>query len=460
MRRILIRSGKDPFLALTPEATLAGNAFGGNPGNLLFTQAVHEVLSVPGVEVVSNGYVNDRVAPTPELVARINEEFDAFVIPLANAFRSTFLPELRRMTDLVRQLDIPVVVVGVGAQTVPSAVELPEEVREVTAAFVSAVLDRSAKVGVRGEVTQRCLAALGFGDEHVEVIGCPSLFGAGRDALVHKRVTELSTDSPVAANVTLSRPRMGAILRRAAERYPHLTYVPQTLVELRMLLWGEPVPGGIDPVMPITVDDPLYRADRIRMFVDAEPWYAFMREQDFAFGTRLHGNIAALAAGTPAYLLTYDSRTTEVADYHGMPHARLGSVAEDVDPSSLYERADFAELNARRPGLFDHYLAFLEANGLAHVHQPGNDDSDFRRRLAEIGFPGPVGTLFAGGDDTVRMLLDRLRWLHQGERADRDRAHDAYDPQPFGPLPTGFSTPPPRPRGRLSRLTRRALGRG
>ena len=27
-RRILLRSGKDPFLALTPEATLARNAFG------------------------------------------------------------------------------------------------------------------------------------------------------------------------------------------------------------------------------------------------------------------------------------------------------------------------------------------------------------------------------------------------------------------------------------------------
>jgi hypothetical protein len=173
------------------------------------------VLSVPGTEVVSDGYVHDRSEPTPEVVSRINDEFDAFVVPLANAFRSTFLPQLRQLTDLIRKLEIPVAVVGVGAPTVPSAVELPAEVREFTTAFVRAVLERSATIGVRGEITQRCLAALGFGDEHVDVIGCPSLFGSGRDAVVHKRLELLTPDRPVAANVTLSRPRMGAILRSA-----------------------------------------------------------------------------------------------------------------------------------------------------------------------------------------------------------------------------------------------------
>lgn len=456
MTRILIRSAKDPFLALTPEATLARNVFAGNTGNLLFTQAVHEVLSVPGTDVISNGYVNDRVDSVPEVVARINDEFDAFVIPLANAFRGAFLPELRRITTLVRQLSIPVVVVGVGAQTAASAVELPEEVREDTAAFVSAVLDRSAKIGVRGEVTRRCLAALGFGDEHVEIIGCPSLFAPGRDMAVHKRVETLTTDRSLAANVTLTQSRMGRILRHAGERYPHLTYVPQTRVELRQLLWGEPVPGEFDPTMPTTVDHPLYRTDRIRMFVDPHTWFGFMREQEFAFGTRLHGNIAALVSGTPAFLLTFDSRTTEVAEHHGIPHARLGSVAEDVDPAVLYERADLTELNARQPELFDNYLRFLEKNGLAHVHKAGTENPGFQQRLDEVSFPGPVGTLFAGGDETTRMLLDRLRWLHQGDQVDRERAQGAYDPQPFGPA----STQTPGPNGRLGRLIRRVPRRG
>jgi hypothetical protein len=265
---------------------------------------------------------------------------------------------------------------------------------------------------------------------------------------------------------------MGGLLRRAAARYPHLTYVPQTLVELRMLLWGEPVPGELDPSMPTTVDDELYRSDRIRMFIDAHTWHAFMRDQEFAFGTRLHGNIAALAAGTPAFLLTFDSRTTEVAEYHAIPHASLRSVAEDADPAALYERTDLSDFNARGPALLDHYLAFLEANGLDHVHQAGHANPGFAQRLDEVSFPGPVGTLFAGGEATTRMLLDRLRWLHQGERADRERTHGAYDPQPFGPLPIsplpvgqqswdGEATDDPSSTvtGSLRRTARRALRR-
>jgi hypothetical protein len=465
MRRILIRSAKDPFLALTPEATLARNSFAGNTGNMLFTQSVHEVLSVPEVEVVSNGYVNDRVDPTPEMVARINEEYDAFVIPLANAFRGTFLSELRRLTSLIRQLEIPVVVVGVGAQTAASAVELPPEVREDTAAFLRAVLDRSAKVGVRGEVTQRCLAALGFGDEHIEVIGCPSLYSRGRNAPVQKRVEALTPESPIAANVTLTQSRMGSILERAARDYPRLTYVAQTRVELAQLLWGQPVPGDFDPTMPTTPDHPLYTADRIRMFVDPHTWHTFLGRHEFAFGTRLHGNIAAVVAGTPAYLLTFDSRTTEVARHHGLPHARLGSVEADVDPAALYERADFSEFNTRQPELFDAYTGFLEKNDLAHVHQPGHENPGFVERLDEVSFPGPVGTLYAGGDDTVRMLLDRLRWLHQGDRADRARGQGAYDPQPFGPLASaGDAAEGSAGQGttsdRAKRVARRVLGRG
>ena len=80
---------------------------------------MHKVLSVPNTEVVSCGFVTDRVDLQPETIGRINEEFDAFVIPLANAFRPSFSDKLRRLTRLIRQLQMPVVVVGVGAQARP-----------------------------------------------------------------------------------------------------------------------------------------------------------------------------------------------------------------------------------------------------------------------------------------------------------------------------------------------------
>jgi hypothetical protein len=472
VKRILIRSAKDPFLALSPEASLARNVFASNSGNMLFAQSVHQMLAVPDVEVVSNGYVPDRVDLQPETVAKINSEFDGFVIPLANAFRPTFINQLRRLTRLIRQLEIPVVVVGVGAQAAPHANELPENVRADSADFLSAVLDRSAKIGVRGEITRRCLAALGFGDEHVEVIGCPSLYGPGRDLTVSKADHGLQTDSRIAANLTLSQVTAAKIMNRAAERYPRLTYVPQTINELRMLLWGEPLPQPIDENMPASPDHPLYRQNRIRFFLDPLPWHRFLAEHDFAFGTRIHGNIAALSAGIPAYLLTFDSRTTELADYHAIPYAPISKIRPDTDPAELYDRADLSAFNARQPEAFGHYLGFLEENGLDHIHQPGKENPGFQQRLAEVNFPAGVGTLYAGGEETTAMLLDRLRWLHQGVTVDRERSHGAYDPQPFGKLPKprstvkpiatvdpGSSTRPRSLRRRIKRTIRRTVRR-
>lgn len=467
MKRILIRSAKDPFLALSPEASLARNVFANNSGNMLFAEAVHKVLAVPDNEVVSTGFVTERVDLQPETVAKINAEYDAFVVPLANAFRPSFASQLRRLTRLIRQLQMPVVVVGVGAQAGVKATELPESVREVTADFLSAVLDRSAKVGVRGEITRRCLAGLGFGDEHIEVIGCPSLYAHGRDLTVRKRVDHLQPDSRLAANLTLSQSTAAKIINRALERYPELIYVPQTIAELRLLLWGQPLDVPQDDSMPINYRHPLYQQGRVRFFLDPTMWHRFLADRDFAFGTRIHGNIAALSAGTPAYLLSFDSRTTELADYHAIPYSSIGRISPDTDPAELYDRADFDAFNARLSETFDHYLGFLEKNGLEHIHQPGKENPDFEGRLNEVNFPTGVRPVQAGDIDQTEQLLARLRWLYQGEAVDRFRQVGAYDPRPFGKLPLPPKTPKrqpvaaaPKPLShRLKRRLRRSVRR-
>ncbi|SDS61068.1 polysaccharide pyruvyl transferase family protein [Microlunatus soli] len=463
MKRILIRSAKDPFLALSPEASLARNVFASNAGNMLFAEAVHKVLSVPDNEVVSSGYVTDRVNLLPETIAKINAEYDAFVIPLANAFRPSFANQLRRLTGLIRQLEMPVVVVGVGAQAATNATVLPQEVREVTADFLSAVLDKSAKVGVRGEITRRCLAKLGFGDEHIEVIGCPSLYASGRGLTVQKSQTGLRPDSPIAANLTLSQTTAAKIINRATEHYPDLIYVPQTIAELRLLLWGEPLDAPQDATMPTSYRHRLYRDGKVRFFLDPVVWHRFLAEREFAFGTRIHGNIAALSVGTPAYLMAFDSRTTELADYHAIPYAQAKRITPQTDPAELYDRADFTAFNSRQPEAFDHYLGFLEKNGLEHIHQPGKDNPDFDSRLDEVNFPAGVRPLQTGDSAQTEQLLGRLRWLQQGEQADRRRKVGGYEPRPFGRLPDPKPTPkasePPKADKPLATRIRRRLRR-
>ncbi len=76
------------------------------------------------------------------------EQFDAFVIPLANAFRPEFEHRLANLTSLVRGLTIPVVVVGVGAQAGLHDDMPATGLDDTVKAFAAAVLDRSASVGV------------------------------------------------------------------------------------------------------------------------------------------------------------------------------------------------------------------------------------------------------------------------------------------------------------------------
>jgi len=66
---------------------LAQRTIGMNVGNLLFGQAVYRTLSVPGTDIVPNGYLTTRSGVEDKYIQRINDEFDGFVVPLANAFR-------------------------------------------------------------------------------------------------------------------------------------------------------------------------------------------------------------------------------------------------------------------------------------------------------------------------------------------------------------------------------------
>lgn len=424
MPRLLIRSGKDPFTAVSPETTLTQDVFNSNSGNYLFQHAVWKALAVDGSELVSNSTLSERRRPVRGDADRVNEEFDHFVVPLANAFRPDFIERLDKLSDLVEGLTIPVTVTGIGAQAAHGAgVESLESVAEQVKRFVGLVLDRSASIGVRGVFTRDYLVQLGFPEDSIDIIGCPSLFLHGRDFTVHHTVDRVGPDSRLALNLTPEVAGIGAFATAQAERYPHLTYVPQDNHDLRLMLWGVPFPHVHDASVPVHLDHPLYRDDRMRMFVDTWTWYDFMAEQDFAYGTRFHGNVAALLGGTPAMLLAHDSRTLELAEHHRMPHRITPELTADITAEELFAATDMAEFNAAMPDNFDRYTAFLERNGLEHRWAEGRTTTDFDARLAAADLPAAVPTLAAGVGEVAR----RLQWLRGGMVLDMTRHPERYE---------------------------------
>lgn len=432
MTRLLIRSGKDPFTPVVAETTLTQDVFNSNSGNYLFQHSVWKALSTDGAELVSNGTLSERVPPRRGDADRVNADFDHFVIPLANAFRPEFAPRLDRLAELIEGLTIPVTVTGIGAQAAHGqGIESLQPIAETVKRFVGAVLDRSASIGVRGEFTRSYLMSLGFPESSIDVIGCPSLFLHGPDFRVEKKVAAITDDSPLALNLTPEVAGIGSFATAQAERHPNLLYVGQDAHDLRLLLWGTPFPHVHDPLVPVHLDHPLYQGDRMRLFLDTWTWYEFMARQHFAYGTRFHGNVAALLGGTPAMLLAHDSRTLELAEYHQMPFQVMPAFTDDVRADDLYAATDLTAFNRALPGGVDRYTAFLERNGLQHIWTDGNGAGDFDVRLEAATFPPPVHPLIASDGHEI---ASRLKWLRDGMVLDITRHPQAYEP-PFAHPP-------------------------
>jgi hypothetical protein len=444
--RIVMRAGKAPHTVLPPEATGAFGrvgTFATNTGNQLFANAVYRHLNTPDTQILTDGMSLQQPGVTPADVERLNAEAHAVALPLANAFRPDFLEHLNRLADLVEQLTIPVTVIGVGGQA-PLGVSLKDvndEVNQATTRFVRAILDHSASIGVRGALTAQYLVDLGFPADQIDQIGCPSLYDY--DARPAKAPVAPAAQASFAVTLTPTIAADARLLAQNRERYPDLLYIAQDYKDLRLLLWGEPVPSYPEGI-PATPDHPVYQAGQMAMCLDPRTWYELLAQRDFGFGTRFHGIVAALNAGIPAMLLAHDSRTLELAEYHSIPYLPLDP-AQDYDALALWEQTDMAPFHANLEAGRQAYIAFLERNGFAHTFAEPNPE--YEEMLAGLEYPPPVFPL----GTTAQTFAERLHWLWQGPGPDARRAARWHQPE----FRVGTGEPPYRPvEAAIDRLTR------
>jgi hypothetical protein len=254
---------------------------------------------------------------------------------------------------------------------------------------VRAVLDKSPSIGVRGEFSQLYLHSLGF--REVEVIGCPSMFLYGDRLEVADKQGPLASGAKVALSLSPDVAGMARIIDSHLARYPNLIYVAQDVDSLALMLWRQaPLGARGNDDFPLHLSHPLFRQNRARFFVDPWPWISYMRGFDFAFGTRIHGNIVALLAGTPAYVLAHDSRTLELARYFDMPYRRIDQLPADVDAAALHAEADYGPLLNGHAARFAAFAGFLQRHGLKHAYLEPEAVHEFEARIASTAYPPPV----------------------------------------------------------------------
>ncbi len=417
MRKVLLRAHMSPFHNPDFMELSADNLIGKNIGNLIFAHSVCRAIMTEDTEVDA---IKSNNVFTEEDAERINSEYDCFIIPLANAFRRSFTEELNHLSDLIEKLTIPCVVVGVGFQKpleggTIGGYPFDDDVKR----FVNCVLEKSALLGLRGEQTAEYLHFLGFTPEKdFTVIGCPSMYLYGSE-LPYFEKKELTPDSAISVNCKINiDPRLHEFMERSLSLLHHYHYVPQILDEMNAMYVGKPlqedVYKNIPDYYPDTFASPVYTGGHGIGFLNAPAWMEYLSQQDLSFGSRIHGNIAAIISGTPCYIIPSDARVEELACYHYIPNTPYNALPEGATIFDLYEKADYGPMFAHHRENFLHYKEFLKTNQVPNIFETSDcvkrGDCPFDKKMQEIDFAGPIR---AFSDVSPEEQVERLRLYYQ-----------------------------------------------
>lgn len=413
MKRILIRTGMLPTDCFRPEDFIKENLMGGNIGNFLYVYGIlRNIVTNPDCRVDSTYY------KTASLDADyINENYDCFIIPLADAFRDDFVVELDKLTALVKSLKIPCYVIGAGLRdeyepTFKNGFSFDENVKS----FINAVLEKSTIIGVRGQITADYLTHLGFkeGRDHIP-IGCPSMYTYGPNLRVS--TPKITGDSRISINTNIKSPEIiKDFLRGTVKEIPDYTFVPQSRAELKYVYTGVPF-KIMGKHIPIYTDSPLFEGNHIKFFLNIKSWLDYFDDVDLSVGSRLHGNIAALLSGTPAIFITKDARERELDDFHHFNSFPFTSLTKSTTIWELIEKSDFSKFEKYQLENYKIFNSFLDLNKLEHNDQTESSAVSYDELIKDVKVLPPV--------KSFRAVSERER----GERCFRVYAYTYRKPK-------------------------------
>jgi polysaccharide pyruvyl transferase WcaK-like protein len=344
----------------TIEQTLIN--LGHNTGNMMFTEALCQV--VDGAKRGSFG-----LQPA-ELEGR-----DAIVLAAANWVNN--FEDFGWLADRLEAINLPVFLVGIGAQS-STDLEVPK-VSPGTMRLLHLVQERSTSISVRGDFSCQVLHKLGI--KNVHPTGCPSMMLAGQAGLPHSLVDDISFD----------RCSMHATrhLFNQTDAFQVFLYRQAFARQIDLILQSEladiyfSTDTAIDPDLMEKASKVLrdvYGTNDIdavsqflrnhgKVFSNYNDWIAYMKSQSFCFGTRIHGTIAAIIAGTPATLIAHDSRTIEMAQKMGIPYVESSKIptSQDLDIANLYSLEKMYALVDSYKTYYENFAHFLRENNLGLV---------------------------------------------------------------------------------------------
>jgi polysaccharide pyruvyl transferase WcaK-like protein len=314
----------------------------------------------------------------PAAIERINAEYDYVFLRGSNYVHAQM--NWSRTADVLRRLKIPVIAFGIGAQApVSGTLELSDDTKTV----LRLIADSTASLGVRGTYSAEVLSGLGI--KNVRIIGCPTAFRANKPDLAI-RLPALEQVAKVGVTLRREVSKTYAqdirryltfhrdLVKAMAGRFD-VTLMAQGEIEEKKLALG--TPAQKDEAFAALrqnewatswyLDEAMEGLYRSRMFYSdvVADYEKLVRGLDLVLGYRLHGNLMALANGTPSIYFTYDSRTVEFAETFQIPSVDVFS-GQDFRLEEYWEQARFDRFNAAYARVYGAMSAFLSENEVDH----------------------------------------------------------------------------------------------
>lgn len=329
---------------------------GHNLGNFAFWHASAAMLAQEPVLVPFRARAEDYL-----------DRIDALVIAAANWLNGR--QDFGWLADLIEGLDVPVVVLGLGAQA-DEETRIPE-LTPGSVRFLQAAAAHGPDLAVRGPFSAEVCRAHGV--DQVAALGCPSLF-LNPDPELGRKVAARWAQLPlrVAQHACTTRPASRAVERAlfaATREEAGRFYVCQAPLEWLRVYLAEQRPGAgpaiealhryLAPELAFADFAALLRF-RTQVPHSIPAWLHLLRGCSHTLNTRIHGSMIALAAGVPTLCLTHDTRTRELCQRLAVPAIAVDQVqsvgVEELFASTAFDGEAFdanrAELAARYRELF------------------------------------------------------------------------------------------------------------
>lgn len=371
--RYLIRAGFNPANIYKPEKYVFNAFVGGNSGNMLFAYGVMNALTLSNTEFeyTYKQKWTDRDADI------YNATYDAFILPLADAFRPDFLPTLEELTKLINKLTIPVYVIGVGFRTsYEPDFSHDYSFDKIVYNFVKSVLNHSSIIGLRGDITGHYLNKIGFkeGMDYTP-IGCPSLYTYGNN--IHTRIAPKHIEK-LALNINhnFSPEIVKKFICNTLVNVKDYSIFQQRHVEFvemylgRYSMFGK---AGYESFIPFEEMQRLCHEDKIKFYFNLPEWIKELSNYDLFLGSRFHGTVATILSGTPHVFVPIDGRTRELAEYHDITRISPLTIKDNSSLIDYLPNMDFNSCEKKHKENYNHYKDFLCKNGIKNIFE--NKDS-------------------------------------------------------------------------------------